>query len=144
MRKSPVKHLKLLQGLNVWSINLAANMLTIQLGEKTKVFLRVSKTERILGRFGLHVQSKWFLFEDDVLVLSRDSLDEDYQINLTAIEKISRYLSKRKPICSLEKYASGNFEMTFGKYKLTVADIPNKTSESWRILDNVSRTHHVY
>jgi hypothetical protein len=143
MRNSPVKHLKLLQGLNVWSINLAANMLTIQLGEKTKVFLRVSKTERILGRFGLHVQSMWFLFKDDVLVLSRDSLDEDYQKNFTVINKISRYLNK-KTFCVLEKYASGNFEMAFGKYKLTVADIPDKKSESWRILDNVSRVHHVY
>jgi hypothetical protein len=144
MGNSPVKHLKLLQGLNVWSINLAANMLTIQLGEKTKVFLEVLEVQRILGRFGLHVQSRWFLFKDDVLVLSRDSLDKDWNKNFADIGKISRYLSKRKPICVLEKYASGNFEMTFGKYELTVADIPDKKSESWRILDNVSRVHHVY
>ena len=102
MRKSPVKHLKLLQGLNVWAINLAANILTIQFGEKTKVFLRVSKTERILGRFGLHVQSKWFLFKDDVLVLTRDTLDEDWNKSFANSDKISRYLSRNKPICVLK------------------------------------------
>ena len=34
--------------------------------------------------------------------------------------------------------------MIFGKYKLVVADIPDKTRESWRILDNLTRIHHVY
>lgn len=144
MTNSPVRHLKMLQGLRVWSVNLAANMLTIQLGERTRIHIEVFNTNRTVGRFGLHVQSKWFLFKDEVLVLGRDSLDEDWNKNFADIGKISRYLSKNKPSCVLKKYSSGNFEMTFGKYKLVVADIPDKTSESWRILDNVSRIHHVY
>ena len=144
MGNSPVRHLKMLQDLRVWSVNLAANMLTIQFGEKTKIHIEVFDSIRIVGRFGLHVQAKWYLFKDKVLILTRDSLDEDDKKNFANIGKVSRYLSKHKPICVLKKCSSGNFEMIFGKYKLVVADIPDKTRESWRILDNLTRIHHVY
>lgn len=144
MRNAPVRTLKMLRDLRVWKISFASNMLMLQIGKKTKVCIEILNIEKIVGLFGLHIQSEWFLYENGLLIMARDTLEQNLDYFSSETKRVSKYLAEKKYVCKSLKYSLGNFEFIFGKFTLKVKKSTYKDDESWRILDNKSNIHHVY
>ena len=69
---------------------------------------------------------------------------ETNDIKFAKIADISKYLAQSRCYCSYLSYRNGDFELNFGKFSIKVSKSLEKISESWRILDNKNRSHHIY
>ncbi len=144
IQNAPVYCLKQLQGLSIWNLSLAADSLTIQIGEKIDIYIVALGITRKVGLFGLHVHCQWSLYRGKSLILSRNTLSSDFKKDSETILSVSELLLKNKSVCTICNYSLGSFEVVFGKFLLKVNNDVKSGEESWRILDNSNSFHHKY
>jgi hypothetical protein len=137
--------LKSLEGHEIWSLVVAANMLMIQFGERTRIHIPVLDRRKTVGALGLHVQSHWEISQDGEVVFQRSdfSSDDQWLEKSAEFKRFSKRIFREKQLCTSLHHDGGGFTFAFGEHVLTV-EKSAYGAESWRVLDHRFRFHHVY